>query len=250
MASLKVEIIVSDDAGHTNGALVREFPAVRFISGPRRGPAANRNAGARAAAGEWLLFCDDDCLPEPNLLEVYFQRTRTSGCDVIEGAILADRPRRHPFEESPINDVGGNLWSCNFAIRRRVFWTVGGFDERFPAPAGEDAELCYRLKKAGILIHYAPDAVVIHPWRKRTAAGFLHQQRRCLESELIAISIHPELRRVSTCYAVAKDVVRYYLRTFIPQLRQMGIAVVLTQPLLWFVQLRRFAAFARLRAFY
>ena len=47
----EAEIVVTDDSNNeaTGALLKREFPAVRWIHGPRRGPAANRNCGARAA---------------------------------------------------------------------------------------------------------------------------------------------------------------------------------------------------------
>ena len=67
------EVIVADDsAGHLAFELVRDrYPWARWQEGPRRGPAANRNAGARAARGTWLVFTDDDCLPDPIWLEAY-----------------------------------------------------------------------------------------------------------------------------------------------------------------------------------
>lgn len=249
-ANVTVEIIVSDDAGASDAELMEAFPGVIFIPGPMRGPAANRNHGARRATGEWLLFCDDDCLPDAGLLSVYGRWMQVQGCDVIEGAIFADRPRRHPFEESPINDVGGNLWSCNFAIRRSVFWAVGGFDERFPAPAGEDAELRYRLQKNGYRIQFVPEAFVIHPWRNRGAKGFLRQQKRLREADALAISIHPELTHALAPFNVVKDIARYYVRSFIPDVRRMGLRVLMVQPLLWWTQLQRFRTYSTARSLY
>ena len=65
------EVIVSDDSAHAAARelLFDRYPWVRWTGGPRRGPAANRNAGARVARGEWLVFTDDDCLPEFGWLE-------------------------------------------------------------------------------------------------------------------------------------------------------------------------------------
>src|SRR4051794_30616879 len=37
-----------------------------------RSPAFARNAGARAASGEWLVFVDADAAPRPDLLDAYF----------------------------------------------------------------------------------------------------------------------------------------------------------------------------------
>ena len=62
--------------------LAQQYPWVSWGRGPRRGPAANRNAGALRARGEWLAFTDDDCVPDPNwLAPVLRQRlTRAARC--------------------------------------------------------------------------------------------------------------------------------------------------------------------------
>lgn len=47
------------------------------------------------------------------------------------------------------------------AMRRDAFKAVGGFDESF-FMYFEDADLCYRMKKAGWEIHFAPVTTIIH----------------------------------------------------------------------------------------
>ena len=44
---------------------------LRLYSCSRQGPAAARNCGVKASLGEWLLFCDSDCIPTPSLLTGY-----------------------------------------------------------------------------------------------------------------------------------------------------------------------------------
>ena len=46
-------------------------------------------------------------------------------------------------------------------VRRDVIDTVGGFDERFHM-YGEDHDWCWRIRRAGWLLMFDPDAVVIH----------------------------------------------------------------------------------------
>ena len=46
-------------------------------------------------------------------------------------------------------------------VRRDVIDTVGGFDERFHM-YGEDWDWCWRITRAGWLLVFEPDAVVIH----------------------------------------------------------------------------------------
>ena len=45
--------------------------------------------------------------------------------EVPEGSIEADRDKQRYDEESPINIIGGQLWSCNFAISRLAFDHLG-----------------------------------------------------------------------------------------------------------------------------
>ena len=47
------------------------------------------------------------------------------------------------------------------AMRREAFEAVGGFDESF-FMYFEDADLCYRMKKAGWEIHFTPVTTIIH----------------------------------------------------------------------------------------
>src|ERR1700758_5320476 len=79
------EILVSDDSrtsGHRQ-LLSGRFPKVRWLQGPLRGPAANRNHASRYATGDWLAFVDDDCIPDPGWLNGIAKLVATA--DVIEG---------------------------------------------------------------------------------------------------------------------------------------------------------------------
>lgn len=161
------DIIVSDDSRgeQVRLLLARDFPHVRHLAGPRRGPAANRNHGARAASGEWIAFVDDDCEPQPGWVDA-LAAVAEGGCDVVEGRTVAPGARDTPFEEHVENLTGGLLWSCNLAIRRERFLELGGFDEDFREAGGEDMEFAWRLARAGWAIRFAPEALVHHPPRR------------------------------------------------------------------------------------
>jgi GT2 family glycosyltransferase len=170
------DIIVTDDSTSSTvrELIARDFPRVRWMAGPRRGPAANRNGAAAAAGGEWLVFVDDDCEPQPGWLEAI--AAATGDADVIEGRTLAPGATDSPFEEHIENLHGGVLWSCNLAVRREVFERLRGFDEDFAIAGGEDMEFAWRVQRAGLRVRFAPDALVHHPPRHIGWAGLWRRQ--------------------------------------------------------------------------
>ena len=173
-----VEIVICDDSGtaDTREMLQRDFPSATWICGPRGGPGANRNAGARSARGDWMVFLDDDVLPRPGLMACYlsaFADPRMAG-RVLAGATF--RSGEHAgsiLRESP-HFVGPGVLppSCNFAIQRDVFLAQGGFDERFRY-SFEDMEFFARLNLAGVPIQFLGDAIVDHPSRPLPPASIL-----------------------------------------------------------------------------
>jgi GT2 family glycosyltransferase len=150
----------------------KTFPWARWMQGPRRGPAANRNFGAASTSGEWLLFLDDDCVPRAGWLEAYANAAAASGeYSVLEGRTSAPGPKTRADHEAPLNPAGGLLWSCNFGIKRQLFLDLGGFDEGFPFSL-EDMDLRTRLEKSGWAIKFLPGAWVEHAWRPRRGVHY------------------------------------------------------------------------------
>lgn len=164
--SLDYEIIVTDDSLNDNARSLIEstYPFARWVSGPKRGPAANRNNGAKYANGDIFIFIDDDCLPQSGLLSEYLSIYANTDYGAVEGKIIADRERRRYDEESPLNENGDCFWSCNISVRRVIFEQLKGFDEGFPFPAQEDNDFYIRLKTI-TKTYFASKAIVIHPFR-------------------------------------------------------------------------------------
>ena len=179
----RYEVIVSDDGDSTTSeAMIRaRFPWAIWQRGPRRGPAANRNSGARIARGNYLAFTDDDCVPSAGWLLGYV-RSLTPSYDVYEGRTTCEAGVNSPRFHSPYNLTGGWLWSCNMLVKRELFLTLGGFDESYPHPHMEDADLRERLLESGHAFLFVPDAVVDHPPR-RLAWGW--KLGTYLESEVV-----------------------------------------------------------------
>jgi glycosyltransferase involved in cell wall biosynthesis len=230
-----VEVIVTDDGGDDTSRVlvVGRYPWAIWLRGPRRGPAANRNHGARAARGGWLVFTDDDCVPHDDWLATIVERAGLTECSVLEGRTVADRERQRLDEESPENPRGGCLWSCNMAIRRSLFDRLGGFCETFPHAAMEDVDLRLRILGLGERLEFVPGAVVCHPFRRTKGIRFAP---RVCQSMLHLVERHPSLlgptpwrtmaqnwlRRAS---AVLRGGVRYRFRGFPYAVAALSVAV-------------------------
>lgn len=202
------EVVVTDDGKERQAKqfIKENYNWVKWVEGPKKGPAANRNNGARNASGEWIIFIDDDCLPDKNILAEYRKAVLNDEKTLVfEGCIKADREQQSLAEESPINESGGYLWSCNFMISKKLFINqLQGFDEKFPYAAMEDVDLDYRLNKKGISRIFIKDAFVIHPWRLQKNMCTITLNR--FESTLYFLKKHPEKK---------KDInSRYYLIAF------------------------------------
>jgi GT2 family glycosyltransferase len=212
LAASDYEVIVTDDGSTaTARQMIQDrFPWARWIQGPRRGPAANRNNGTKIATGDWLVFTDDDCLPSARFLNAYHRTIlEDARHPVLEGRTSAVGQKDHPLASAPINETGGYLWSCNFAIRTELFRSVNGFDERFPFASMEDMDLHVRLKRSGNLPIFVPEALVEHPWKRVADPNrFLRQH---LFSQMLYVELHPnERRRVSL-----RNHLHYWTRHFV-----------------------------------
>jgi GT2 family glycosyltransferase len=213
-AGFGVEVVVTDDARDSNLAdlLASDFPGCVYVEGPHRGPAACRNKGAASASGEWLVFLDDDCIPEPGWLEAY--AAQCANADVLEGRTSPCGVRDRADMECPANETGGYLWSCNVAIRGEVFRQMGGFDESFPFAAFEDMDLHFQLLDANKVVKFVPEARVLHPWRIAKGADFL--RARAKSGERLRAK-HPTRVPPWGIFKKAEMTLRFLVKRWVPE---------------------------------
>jgi len=202
-----IEVIVTDDGldDSSREFVARRYPWCMYTEGPKRGPAANRNHGARQASGDWIAFTDDDCLPQPGWIETFARHADQH--DVLEGQTSPADCRTRLDQECPVNQTGGYLWSCNFAIRRELFHQLGGFNENFPTAAMEDVELNRRINKARLRRLFLPMAEVKHPWRRRKGRSFLRAKARSIATY---VRLHPETAPSFAWSALMLNLLRFF----------------------------------------
>jgi GT2 family glycosyltransferase len=240
---LCASITVTDDrpTEDLREQVARRFPSVKYVAGPMRGPAANRNHGSTHGRAEWLLFLDDDCYLKGDLLQAYATRIATHlQAEVIEGAIHAVGERPNGNHHAPLNTTGGVLWSCNLLVKRRTFEAVGRFDEEFPFACLEDCDLADRLKARCPVIVFAEDAVVFHPWRSVS----VREVSRAIISHAIYAEKHPEFAQrfnfMHLLRALRGRLRQYRLGRFssIPRDKYRTVAFDLTAPVVVYVVIR------------
>ena len=153
-----------------------ELPSTPFkinssvINSPHKLPLAQaRTTASSIAQGEFLIFLDVDCIPDPNLVETFAYHLEQEDA-LYQGSIryLHSQWRKQwtfetlHFDSSPHHlqgkEIEGNqrlnhgyefFWSLCFGIRKSTFTKIGGFDTRFTGYGGEDTDFSFtaRLNK-------------------------------------------------------------------------------------------------------
>ena len=160
---LPARVLLVDDRGEAAGPLLpdgappRLEERIEVLPGRAAGPAAARNVGWRSSGAEWIVFLDDDVIPDPDWSARLFGDLAGSapGVGGSEGRLRVPVPkdRRHTDWERNVTGLETARWiTADIAYRHSVLEEVGGFDERFPRAYREDADLGLRVTGAGYRI--------------------------------------------------------------------------------------------------
>jgi len=150
------ELIVVDDGSEDNTAdILADYGTdIRVIRQANAGVSAARNAGIRAAGGEYIAFLDSDDAWLPEKLQVQMDYFNTHPADVIcqtEEIWIRNGKRVNPKKVH--KKPSGRIFRASLALclvspsavmlRRELFAEIGGFDETLPAC--EDYDLWLRI---------------------------------------------------------------------------------------------------------
>jgi GT2 family glycosyltransferase/tetratricopeptide (TPR) repeat protein len=181
------EVIIVDN-GSTDGT--REFLSelkgdVQIIQNDRNlGFAKACNQGARAARGKYLVFLNNDTIPQSQWLNPLVNEVEDYPEVGIVGSklLFADgsiqhagvafmrsiRTAYHIYRSAPGTDPGVNqrrafqaVTAACMLIRRELFEEAHGFDEAF-INGFEDVDLCLKVREKGFQVIYQPRSVVYH----------------------------------------------------------------------------------------
>lgn len=182
------EVIIVDD-GSTDGTgewvglqQNKSSCILRYFFQKNKGPASARNIGVRYSRGSVVAFIDSDCIASPTwIAEIAkgYDNERIAGVGGrIKASPTASRVSRYcayvNMNDSPFIDTNGIVYliTSNASFKKVNLDKVGGFDERYNFPGGEDVDLCRRIRRQGYIFKYNRDAVVYNPHKERLS-GFI-----------------------------------------------------------------------------
>jgi glucosyl-dolichyl phosphate glucuronosyltransferase len=186
----QAELIVVDSAsGPEEQAKARNlvplYPDLKLVRVDQPGLSLARNSGVRQAAGEWVIFLDDDVIPFADWASQLERALEGAPLNqaVIGGGIIPRWPKgvngrnlskRWKMFLSLAEDEkpgkaseGAAVNGANYAIRRRVLSEIGGFPENLgrigqSLISGDEAHVTQRALDAGWEVDFDPSFKVYH----------------------------------------------------------------------------------------
>jgi len=177
-------IVVSDGSRDQTASIAGEY-GFQVLSTEHRGLSHARNVGLKAATGEIVAYIDDDAYPDPHWLDYLastFISTQHAGVGGPNLTPPSGGPIAHCVANSPGNpthvlltdEEAEHIPGCNMAFRRDALLEIGGFDPQFWV-AGDDVDICWRLREQGYSLGFNPAAIVWHH-RRNSFRGYWRQQ--------------------------------------------------------------------------
>ncbi len=205
-APMRVQCILVDNASTdgTADAVATLFPEVEVVRRPTNEGIPARNYGLRAARGRYRMFLDSDAALTAGALETLVDILEDSpGVGLVGPRLvyldgrLQLSTRRYPplllpllrrgqlkraFQDHPV--IRRHLMADDrHDHRRSVEYVLGAcmlFSDQVQAAVGEidtriwyghdDADWCFRIREAGLDVVYAPEAEVVHDYRRTSAS--------------------------------------------------------------------------------
>ena len=189
-----IELVIALMEDEDRIANLGTFPletSVVTVPGDELPLAAARNAAALKARGKNLIFLDVDCLPAPSLVENYEEALTIEPGAAFMGEVfyLPELPPSlyprcematelhnlaiaqegvRPFPRSGWETVPNysEVSGLSFAITKRLFFSLGAFDEGYVGVGGEETDFGRRLEAAGVPLFRLADTAAYRQHQK------------------------------------------------------------------------------------
>lgn len=171
------EVVFMDDASIDSSVEeARCFPARIFVSESNLGPATLRNMAVKEARGEFLLFMDSDVILAQDTMLNFRNLCLSKKFDAVLGLEVLPPVIDNwigTFRTLQINDSWGEYrtketvveaWGTTFgAMRRELFVSIGGFNEKYKSADVEDHELAAHIHGDQVIL-FAPSLAYRHSY--------------------------------------------------------------------------------------
>lgn len=183
---ISYEVIIADDASTDETADIQNRVKNVIVN---RNPVGlgflkNCNAAAKKARGKYILLLNNDTVVQPGWLSSLVDLMENDSTIGMAGSMLV-------YPEGLLQEAGGIVWSdasgwnygrleqpdhseynyvkevdyisgASIMVRRDIWETLGGFDERYAPAYFEDSDLAFAIRKLGSKVVYQPKSVVVH----------------------------------------------------------------------------------------
>jgi GT2 family glycosyltransferase len=170
--------VVVVDGGSTDdtAAIIKQheanFSTLRFLIEPKRGSSAARNLGFRCVDSDYVALTDDDAVAHKNWLKNLMHAAAPDR--MLVGKVVSHANGHVQYGCRRSTFIGGSVplplvlrrygnsgCTCNMLVPKRIWLTVGGFDEELIA-AFDDSSFCLGALRHGYQVRYVDEAMVFH----------------------------------------------------------------------------------------
>jgi N-acetylglucosaminyl-diphospho-decaprenol L-rhamnosyltransferase len=220
-----IEVIVVDNASQdaSQDMIRKAFPWVKLIENDRNlGFARANNQALKICIGPYVYFLNPDTEVGHGAFGAMIDfmeshpEVALAGTKVLnpDGSVQSSIEKRYPGQKHTRGELhglkGDIAWvlGASMIARRGIVEDLGRFDESFFL-YGEEQDLCLRVRKAGWVIGYIPDAAVTH-WGGQSERNNLPVDvwKKKFEAELVFYRKHysnkaiRSIQRANTVHAL------------------------------------------------
>jgi succinoglycan biosynthesis protein ExoA len=261
------EIVVSDGGSKdTTQAIVQYFmksnPEINLVIETKKGTAAGRNAGIKAAKYDLIAFIDADCEAPKDWLSIL--ATHYTGSISKDQNIIAVGGTNIPPEDAntfmkaigvsldsymgSFNSAQGRMFkepsyveslaNLNVLYNKKIMIKTGCYDESLVSEA-EDADMNYRLKAQGYKFLFIPESYVWHKMRP-TPSTWLKNMFRYGKGRARLLKRHPDMWSITYIFPIIFAVC-------ILSVLLIPVSVIFLLPLLYFPLLFGFSIYQTIK---